>query len=328
VSPGPSRGVRCSRREFLNRLLASVGLAAGSGGLGMWFHNRRLVPTPSGVHDVPSFSVDANASTLVSVHGDDSARMVQVALGALGGIQQFVQPGDRVLVKPNCAFDRPPHLGATTSPGVVAEVVRQCRQAGASVRVIDNPINNAAGCFEKSGIRAAVDAAGGTVWLPDATMFARARIGRLRIASWDALYEPLRWASKVIGIPTAKTHNLCHASLAMKNWYGLLGSGRNRLHQAIDDVIADLGLFIKPTLVVLDATRLLMRNGPTGGSPADVKPGHTIAMGTDQVAIDAYGAHLLGFSPGDIAYLGKAEALGLGKCDWKELSGFREITVS
>lgn len=111
----------------------------------------------------------------------------------------------------------------------------------------------------------------------------------------------------------------------MKNWYGLLGGPRNRLHQAIHEVITDLAQFIRPTLVVLDGSRLLVSNGPTGGSPSDVRPGHVIAAGTDQVAIDCFGARLLGLSPEDIAYLGMAEKLGLGVLSEENLKLFKRV---
>jgi uncharacterized protein (DUF362 family) len=264
---------------------------------------------------------------MVIVHGTDGAKLVAAGLAELGGIERFIKPGDRVLVKPNCAFDRPPQLGATTSPDVIGEVVRQCRAAGAEVRVADNPINNPEGCFTKSGIGAAVNDAGGTVWLPDADLFGYTAIGDRRITGWDALLKPLKWANKIVGVPTVKSHNLCRASLSMKNWYGLLGGGRNRLHQAINEVISDLGMFITPTLVVLDGTRILMTNGPTGGSTADVAPGNVVAVGTDQVAIDAFGAELLGLAPSDVTYLKLAEESGVGTRTRSELKRSKEVSL-
>jgi len=127
------------------------------------------------------------------------------------------------------------------------------------------------------------------------------------------MHTPLAWATKLIGLPTVKSHNLSGASLAMKNWYGFLGHGRNRLHQSINEVIADLGFFISPTLVILVGTRILKRNGPTGGSLADVEPGNTVVAGTDQVAIDAYGVGLLGKKAEEIPYLKMAEKMGIGR---------------
>jgi len=313
------------RRQFIKRMGASAGFAAGTAAVGTFFHNRNLVPSGEVAKVIPSFAVPGTEGMMVVAEGTDHALAVRAALQELGGIERFVKAGDRVLIKPNCAFDRPAHLGATTSPAVTGEVVRQCIAAGAEVRVIDNPINNPEGCFVKSGLMDAVGSAGGEVWLPSASLFGQVKVGTLRIPEWEALYRPLDWADKLIGIPTVKTHNLSGATLTMKNWYGLLGGPRNRLHQAIHEVITDLAQFIRPTLVVLDGSRLLVSNGPTGGSPSDVRPGNVVAAGTDQVAIDCIGARLLGLDPQDIAYLGMAEKLGLGVLSEENLKLFKKV---
>ncbi len=316
------------RRMFMKRMGAAAGFAAGTAAVAGYFHNRNLVPSGETAKLIPSFAVPGTESMMAVAEGTDHALAVKAALQELGGIERFVKAGDRVLIKPNCAFDRPPHLGATTSPEVTAEVVRQCISAGAQVRVIDNPINNPEGCFVKSGLMEAVGSAGGEVWLPSASLFGQVQVGSLRIPDWEALYRPLDWADKLIGIPTVKSHNLSKATLTMKNWYGLLGGPRNRLHQAINEVITDLGQFITPTLVVLDGSRLLVSNGPTGGSPSDVKPGNVIVAGTDQLAIDCFGVRLLGLDPNDVAYLGMAAKLGLGVLSEENLKLFKKVRAA
>ena len=104
-------------------------------------------------------------------------------------------------------------------------------------------------------------------------------------------------ADKVINVPVAKHHNLAKYTAAMKNWYGVLGGRRNRLHQNIDVSIADLATFMRPTLVVVDAWRVLMRNGPQGGNIDDARDMHTVIATVDQVAADAYGCTLIGQKP-------------------------------
>jgi len=316
-----------SRRDFIAKLAGATALAGCSIGAGLFFHNRRLIPESASLKSVQNFAVPGTEDLMIVVNGNDGALLVKAALQKLGGINKFIKPGDKVLIKPNCAFDRPPHLGATTSPEVVGEIVRQCISAGAEVRVSDNPINNAEGCFVKSGLKDAGEKNGAGIWLPQPALFKRTRVGKMKIKEWDVMYEPLAWATKLIGVPTVKSHNLCGVSLTMKNWYGFLGHGRNRLHQSINEVIADLGTFITPTLVILDGTRILKTNGPTGGSIADVEPGNVIVAGTDQVAIDAYGVKLLKRDISEIKYLSLAEQLGVGTTDYKSLKGFSEISL-
>ena len=107
---------------------------------------------------------------------------------ALGGMERFVKRGETVLVKPNMAWDRTPEQGANTNPEVVAEVVRLCRAAGARrVIVAENPVHDAERVAARSGIRAAVAAAGGELVLPGASGFEWTTLGGSVLASWDVL---------------------------------------------------------------------------------------------------------------------------------------------
>ncbi len=119
-------------------------------------------------------------------------------------------------------------------------------------------------------------------------------------------------ADKVINVPVAKHHNLAKYTAAMKNWYGVLGGRRNRLHQNIDTSIADLATFMRPTLVVVDAWRVLMRNGPQGGNIDDARDMHTVVATVDQVAADAFGCTLIGQKRENLPYLAMGEKRGLG----------------
>ncbi len=144
---------RMTRREWLARGGGAVAIAAAATASGVLLHNRREVPyqfddEPDVV--VPDFfaKIDFPASSphisiaLGSLSRID--RMVRAAVDGLApreGIRCFVKPGDAVLIKPNVGFDRPPHMGATTNPEVLACVIRLCREAGArEVVVADNPI--------------------------------------------------------------------------------------------------------------------------------------------------------------------------------------------
>ena len=312
-----------TRREFLGRLsaaaLAAGGAAAATGYLVSTAGER---PEADGA---PRFGDYASAAAggggaLAAARMTDHAAAVRAAVGQLGGIARFVSPGDVVFIKPNVGFDRPPWIGATTSPEVVAAVVDLCRQAGANqVLVGDYSINDPAGCFARSQIGPAAIRAGAEVLLPREQDFETVRIGGRRLKDWKAYYHPLRTygVNRVIGVPTAKQHARSVISGAMKNWYGLLGGPRSLLHQDLETVLVDLCAMMKPTLIVMDATRLLMRNGPTGGSRADVKIAHRIVAGTDQVAIDTLTAEWLGQDPADIPWLKMAEKRGLGTMDYK-----------
>jgi uncharacterized protein (DUF362 family) len=107
--------------------------------------------------------------------------------------------------------------------------------------------------------------------------------------------------------------------MSLKNWYGVLGGQRVKLHQNIHLSIVDLAAMVKPTLTIMDATRILLANGPTGGSLADVKQMDTIAVSSDEVALDAFGAGLLGLSPTSLGFIVEAMKAGLGTPEWRRL---------
>jgi uncharacterized protein (DUF362 family) len=255
-------------------------------------------------------------------------KMVKAALEAMGGVSLFIQKGDVVVIKPNVAFDKNPDLAATTQPDTVSAVTRLCLGEGArKVIVADNPINNPESCFYKTRVGEAAIRAGAELMLPKDSYFETLYVGGETITgTWRMFYRPFREATKVIGISPVKDHNLCKATVTMKNWYGLLGNPRNQFHQNIHGIISDFALMMKPTLVIADGRKLLMRNGPTGGSLNDVKRGDTMVIGTDHTAVDSWCvSKLLDRRREQIIYLDKVIARKLGQ-DWRP-EWTQEITI-
>jgi uncharacterized protein (DUF362 family) len=281
------------RREAMIRLLRLGGVAGVTAGLGVWLNGRGRRPAePAAIAVRPNFLVpeDAALPEMVVVQGDDPAGMARRAIRELGGIRRFIARGDMVVVKPNAAWDRTPEQAANTNPLVVAEAVRLCLEAGARrVIVTDVIINDARSSFARSGIAAAARAAGAEVVLPEERLFREVDLRGQVLSSWPVL-GPFLSADKMINIPIAKHHSLTGATLGMKNWYGILGGPRQRLHQQIHESLVDLADFMRPTLTMVDAFRVLQRNGPSGGNPADVVLRKTLIAGTDPVALDAYAA--------------------------------------
>jgi uncharacterized protein (DUF362 family) len=170
----------------------------------------------------------------------------------------------------------------------------------------------------KTGIRRAVEQAGGRVYLPDSNAFKVLNTpGAHLIEHWAFFHRPFTNVDKVIGVSPVKDHNLCNVSMGLKNWYGLLGGVRNQFHQDIHGIISDLAIMMKPTLTILDGSKILMKNGPTGGDPSDVKDGDVVMAAVDPVAQDAWAfEHLMGRGRDYPAYLGMAEEKGAGVVDW------------
>jgi uncharacterized protein (DUF362 family) len=82
-------------------------------------------------------------------------------------------------------------------------------------------------------------------------------------------------------------------------------------------------MMVRPTLVILDGTTVMMSNGPTGGSLSDLQTMNTVVVGSDQVAVDAFGAQLLGRRVEDLPFIGKAAGAGVGTADFESLRPVR-----
>jgi uncharacterized protein (DUF362 family) len=317
------------RREALRRIAIGGGLSAVVGSGGYWLTRRNPAEEPAAVRFRTSFTVpeDANRPQLVVARGESQRALVRGAIGELGGIGRFVSRGDVVVVKPNVSWDRTAAQAANTNPDVVAEVVRLCLEAGAKqVIVTDVSINNATRCFGRSGIGAAAAGAGARVVLPENGLFRDVDLRGRLLGVWPVL-EPFLNADKLINVPIAKHHSLSRVTLGMKAWYGLVGGNRQRLHQRMDECLADLAAFVRPTLTLIDCWRVLMHNGPTGGSLEDVRLAKTLVAGTDAVAVDAWVAReFWNLDSAALPYLALASGRGLGTAD---LGGvrMRELSV-
>jgi uncharacterized protein (DUF362 family) len=277
----------------------------------------------------PGMSIARWGAEMVADSGLESVarRLTQEALANLGGVGRFVGKGDLVWIKPNIGWNRAPKLAANTNPHVVAALVRLCLEAGAKkVKVGDNSCHKARQCYPRSGIAEAVKAAGGEMVYLDERRFKEAKIGGDRLTTWP-VYPEILDSDLVVNVPVAKHHGLSRVSLGMKNLMGVIGGRRNVWHQDLPACLCDITAFMKPRLTVLDATRVLTANGPQGGNTADVKRLDTVAASTDIVALDAFGAELLGHEPAAIETVRAAHEAGLGQIDYRGLE-VREVVVS
>ncbi len=317
-----------SRREILTRVGSTVGILAGASAVGrlVWDKGGFGAKTDEGQRQVRDFQVKGDGPLdMVVARGpkdqDDVSpdAIVRKAIEAMGGMKRFVSNGDIVVVKPNIGWDRMPIHAANTNPDVVGTVVQMAFEAGAKrVVVADGSCNDPHRCFQRSGIWNKAHSLGAEVILPSDHRFRTTRLKGEVLDEWP-IFTTLVEADKVINVPVAKHHNLAKYTAAMKNWYGVLGGRRNRLHQNIDTSIADLATFMRPSLTIIDAMRVLMRNGPQGGNIDDTKVMNTIIASIDQVAADALGCTLIGQKRENLPYLKMAHDRGIGTMDWEKL---------
>ena len=273
-------------------------------------------------------SPTADQAYLAVARGADPASITQAALAALGGIERFVKPGQDVIIKPNMCVDyHPPEYAVTTNPIVVASLVTLCLGAGAKrVRVMDSPFGGTAeGAYTISGIAEAVKAAGGEMEIMSSFKYEQFEIPQGKdIKAWD-FYRDVMETDVLINVPIAKHHSLARLTLGGKNMLGVIKSA-NQIHSNLGQRIADLVSAIRPSLTVVDAVRILVAHGPTGGSLNDVQEKNTIIASHDIVAADAYAATLFNKTGADIAYVKAAAEMGLGTLDLKGIR-IEEVSV-
>jgi uncharacterized protein (DUF362 family) len=265
----------------------------------------------------------AEAPPLAVRKGENIPKLVQETLSALGGMEKFVKPGEVVVVKPNIGWDRTVELAANTHPEVVTTLVSLCLDAGAKrVRIFDRTCNDERRCYTQSGIRAAVEELKSdrvSLEYMDRRAYQELAInGGQAFDRWE-FYMPVIEADRLINVPIAKHHSISRLTLGMKNLMGVIGGNRGRLHHKIAESLADIASVIHPDLTVIDATRILVANGPQGGRTEDVRNPETLIASPDMVAADAYATTLFGLKPEDVATIAVAAQRGLGIMDLKQV---------
>ena len=294
------------RRNFF-KYMAALGLVSGAGRLilpeALWAMAPAETPQP----------------LAAKVQGSNYAQLAGDAIKALGGIKKFVNPGEVVVVKPNMAWDRPPEMAANANPQVVRQVVELCLDAGAKqVKVLDHTCHDARKAYQNSGIKAAVEAIKdprAVVEFVDERGFVEVNVEKAKALKKWYFYKPILEADRFINIPIAKHHSEARLTMCLKNMMGAIGGWRGRIHVGLHQNIADMNLLLRPDLHVLDATRILLSNGPSGGRIEDVAVKNLVFAGTDPVALDALGTGLFGLKPADIGYIARSHQAGRGEMD-------------
>lgn len=235
----------------------------------------------------------------------------------LGGMKKFVSSGDFVVVKPNIGWDSTPELGGNTHPIVVKTIVELCLDAGAKkVAVFDRSCNEARRSYKKSGIEDAVNEIKdkrAEIKHTEKHKFIDVDIKKgASLKRWSFYKEALE-ADKFINAPVAKHHGLAKLTMGMKNIMGVIGGTRGDIHRNINQNLVDINTVVKSDLTIIDATRIMISNGPAGGSPDFIKIKNKIIASSDIVAADSYTASLFGLTGEDLGYVQIGHDMGLGE---------------
>ena len=243
------------------------------------------------------------------------ARAIEEGINLLGGIEAFVKPGERILLKPNVLVGAKPDKGVNTHPSVFKSVGRKFQGAGAQVccgdsPAVGKPVRNMKKCqlkqaAEELGIEI-VDFEEGKEVIHTEAVFNKHFVIANGVLESDG----------VVSLSKLKTHGLVRVTGAIKNQFGCIpGLLKSEFHLRLPDpydfsmMLVDLTSYIKPRLYIMDAIVAMEDNGPMNGNP--IKLG-VLLFSTDPVALDAIACKIIDMNPAHVPTLAAGERAGLG----------------
>lgn len=282
---------KLSRRDFIKLSASLLALLPFSEGL-----SRPLLAKEPSFNGRPKRIIKAQHD-LVVVEGKDPYTMTVKAIEAMGGIGKFVEKNAVVGIKPNIGFDRTPEQAANTNPEVVAALVELCYKAGAKrVNILEvssvRPIR-----YIRSGIGKAASERRAHVYVLDTWDVVEAHFPyESPLEGWPISRDAIE-CDTFINVPILKHHRATRLTISMKNLMGICTGDRALIHQNIGRKLVDLTDFIKPELTVVDAFRVLIRNGPTGGNLEDVVYKNKVVASTDPTLADIFACSIVDVDP-------------------------------
>ena len=262
----------------------------------------------------------------VIVSRGDSVEATKAVIEALGGMRRFVQPGDRVAIKPNFSFANAPERATSTNPEVVRTVAQLCVEAGAKrVLVLDHTIHNPKICMDRTGVKTALKGMDKVALLPlnQRRFYREVAVPEGKELKKVEIAKAVLDADCMISVPVAKSHSATEVSLSIKGLLGVVWD-RSFFHRSVElnQALADLSTVVQSDLVIVDAIRALQTNGP--GGPGRIAELGTIVASCDPLAADAYAVgltqwHNKSFTGRQIKHLLAAYELGQGEIDVEKM---------
>lgn len=265
-----------------------------------------------------TFAADeANLPLVVAVHGTDIPKMIEAGIAKFGGWDAFFKEGKKVALKPNVAWKSTPEQGGNTHPEIVkAFVLAAEARKVAKISIPENTCHPAQEAFPASGIPEAIKGTKARLYRPSREDYKRVEIPK-GVKMHDAeVPKDLLEADCLINIPVAKHHGGATLSISMKNWMGSVKDRGFWHRNDLNECIVDFNSFLKPQLVVVDATRIMLDKGPQG--PGPLAHPNEIIFSKDTVAADAYAATLFpDRKPEDIKYIRLGDERKVGSMKYR-----------
>ncbi|MFA5307941.1 MAG: DUF362 domain-containing protein [Dehalococcoidales bacterium] len=242
-------------------------------------------------------------------------RAVARGVGLIGGIEQFVTAGEKIVLKPNVLIGSAPEKCVCTHPAVFKAAAKIFLESGAVLSCGDSPgFGGTAAGMRTAGLKQVADELNITVADFSKGTSVSHREGRLvkRFTIADAVLA----ADGLVSLSKLKTHGLMRMTGAIKNQFGCIpGLIKGQHHARMADpfefaaMLADLNTLLKPRLYIMDAVMAMEGNGPRNGSPRKIG---AILVSKDPVALDAVACKIINLDPAFVPTLASGEKTGLG----------------
>ena len=243
---------------------------------------------------------------------------VRKGMDLLGGIGQFVQPTEKILLKPNMLSGALPQKAITTHPAVFTAVVNLLLENGYSHLSYGDSPGNPVTTPEKAAAVTGIAEAAAKLGVAEAD-FSSGSVVRFpegRKAHSFYLCRGVQEADAVINLCKMKTHALERITGGVKNLYGCIcgvnkatGHAQYPSSESFADMLADLNRLIHPRLHIMDGIAAMEGNGPTSGTPVSM---NMLLFSTDPVAMDTVFCGLIHLDPatGPTCVSGQASGVG------------------
>jgi uncharacterized protein (DUF362 family)/Pyruvate/2-oxoacid:ferredoxin oxidoreductase delta subunit len=251
-----------------------------------------------------------------SYEADEIRVSLRRVLEPIGGIEAFVKPGQRVLLKPNLLAAKDPMRAITTHPMLVEAVAEEVRRAGGDPFVGDSPGGAVRGIkrvWANTGMEEMAERTGLELVNFEASGSKGIRFGEHTFY----VAKPVLDADVIINLPKLKTHSLTLLTCAVKNMFGVIpGFRKGEQHKRCPKpeefarMLVHLYKLVPPSLTIVDAVLAMEGNGPSSGQRRWLK---ILMAGGDAVAVDAVAGRLIGFPDGFVDTTRIATEMGLGE---------------
>ncbi|MEA3424324.1 MAG: DUF362 domain-containing protein [Bacillota bacterium] len=245
----------------------------------------------------------------------------------LGGLEKYISPGEKVLLKANLLMKRTPEEATTTHPIFVKALAEILSEFGAVVIVGDSP----GGPFNEKALRGIYKSCGYDI-IPDKEKNISLNYNTDQITIHrDDLFllkrieviEIIEKVDKVISVSKLKTHGMTVYTGAVKNMFGTIpGIHKAEYHfkmPKINDftnMLLDVCQNANPVLSFMDAVVGMEGAGPSAGDP--IKIGAVLASDSPY-HLDVIATKLVGIKSTEVPTIERCMERGIIKKDYSDI---------